>query len=323
MKPNVFISRTIPERPYKLITEACNVTVWDEETPPPRRELLRAVRSADGLLSMLTEQVDTELIDAAPNLKVISNYAVGYDNVDVAAATARGIPVGNTPGVLTEATADQAFALLLAAARRLVEGVAYVRDGEWKTWYPLQLLGYDVHGATLGVIGLGRIGHAMAVRARAFGMKIIYHGGSNTDYAKSVKAQAVDLPTLLRESDFVSLHVPLTTETRYLIAERELAMMKRSAVLVNTARGGVVKTDALVAALQAGEIGAAALDVTEPEPISADHPLVHLPNCIVVPHLGSATRATRERMGMLAAENLLAGLRGERLPNCVNPEVYQ
>ncbi len=322
MKPTIFISRMIPDRPLQQLKIACNVTVWEGEMPPTRRELTAAIAEVDGLMSMLTEQVDAELLDAAPNLKVISNYAVGYDNIDVAAATARGIPVGNTPGVLTEATADHAFALLLAAARRIVEGVAYVREGAWKTWNPIQLLGYDVHGATLGIVGLGRIGHALAKRAQVFGMKIIYHGGSNEAYARDTNAVQVDFETLLRESDFISLHTPLTENTYHMIGADELAMMKRSAVLVNTARGGVIDTDALVNALQRGLIGAAALDVTEPEPISADHPLVHLPNCIVVPHLGSATRATRERMGMLAAQNLLAGLRGEPLPNCVNPIVY-
>jgi glyoxylate reductase len=322
MKPTVFISRTIPEKPLKLVAATCNVQVWPGELPPERAALLAAVKSADGIITMLTERVDAELLATAPNLKVISNYAVGYDNVDVATATKHGIPVGNTPGVLTEATADQAFALLLAAARRLVEGVHYVRDGNWKTWNPIQLLGFDVHGATLGILGLGRIGHALAKRARGFEMNILYHGGNNIDYAKDVGATEVDFNTLLQESDYLSLHVPLTATTRGIIDAQAFAQMKPTAILINTARGAVVDSAALVAALQAGQIGAAALDVTEPEPISADHPLVHLPNCIVVPHLGSATRITRERMGMLAAENLLAGLRGERLPNCVNPTVY-
>jgi lactate dehydrogenase-like 2-hydroxyacid dehydrogenase len=271
---------------------------------------------------MLTERMDQAALDAAQKLRVISNFAVGYDNVDVAAATLRGIPVGNTPGVLTEATADQAFMLMLAGARRLVESVQYIRDGNWQTWYPLQLLGQDVHGATLGIIGLGRIGHAMAKRGRGFDMRILYHGGSNQEYAQDVGAQAVDLDTLLRESDFVSIHVPLNDSTRRLIGARELALMKASAVLVNTARGGIVDTAALVDALQRGVIACAALDVTDPEPIPPDHPLMKLPNCVIAPHLGSATWKTRERMGMLAAENLLAGLRGERLPYCVNPQVY-
>ena len=317
-KPKVFISRMIPERPLRMIEAECEVTVWEGDMPPSREALLAAVAEVDGLVSMLTERIDEEVLAAAPRLKVVSNFAVGYDNVDVAALTARGIPLGNTPGVLTEATADQAFALLLAAARRVVEGVEYVRGGEWRTWNPIQLLGSDVSGATVGIVGLGRIGHAFAKRAQGFGMKILYHGGSNEGFAQDVGAEKVGLERLLRESDFVSLHVPLTAETRHLIGERELGMMKSSAILINTARGGVVDPAALLAALQAGEIRAAGLDVTEPEPIAADHPLVDLSNCIVVPHLGSATLAVREKMGMLAAENVLAGVRGERLPNWVN-----
>lgn len=321
-RPRVFISRMIPEKPLALIRASCEVIVWEQEMPPSRPILLEMLASVDGIVSMLTERMDQAALDAAQKLRVISNFAVGYDNVDVAAATLRGIPVGNTPGVLTEATADQAFMLMLAGARRLVESVQYIRDGNWQTWYPLQLLGQDVHGATLGIIGLGRIGHAMAKRGRGFDMRILYHGGSNQEYAQDVGAQAVDLDTLLRESDFVSIHVPLNDSTRRLIGARELALMKASAVLVNTARGGIVDTAALVDALQRGVIACAALDVTDPEPIPPDHPLMKLPNCVIAPHLGSATWKTRERMGMLAAENLLAGLRGERLPYCVNPQVY-
>ena len=322
MKPKVFVSRTIPDKPRQLIATACDAAFWERNMPPSREALLAAVVDADGLVSMLTERIDDELLAAAPKLKVISNYAVGFDNVDVAAATKRGIPVGNTPGVLTEATADQAFALLLAAARRVVDGVHYVRNGEWRTWNPIQLLGRDVTGATVGIVGLGRIGHAFAKRARGFDMRILYHGGSNQAFADDVDAKRVDLDTLLRESDYVSLHVPLNEATQKLIGKQELDLMKPTAILINSARGGVVDSDALLAALQAGKIGGAALDVTDPEPISAEHPLVHHPNCIVVPHLGSATWPVREKMGMLAAKNLLAGLRGEPLPNCVNPEVY-
>ncbi len=296
--------------------------MWPHEMPPSPDELRAHVTDVDGIVSMLTERIDSDFLAAAPNLKVISNYAVGYDNVDVSAATAKGLPVGNTPGVLTEATADQAFALLLAAARRLVEGVEYIRNDEWQTWYPLQLLGSTVSGATLGIIGLGRIGHAMAQRARGFGMRILYYGGSNQAFADEVGATKVSLETLLQESDFVSLHCPLTPATRHIIDAVALTQMKSSAILVNTARGGVVDSNALLHALQTNQIRYAALDVTDPEPIAADHPLVHLPNCIVVPHLGSATWETRINMGLLAAENLLAGLRGEPLPNCVNPEVY-
>lgn len=322
-KARVYISRMIPDVPLKMLESECEVHIWQEDVPPPRPKLLDELALADGVISMLTEKIDRESLDAAPKLKVISNYAVGYDNVDVSTATERKIPVGNTPGVLTETTADQAFALLLASARRVIEGVAYVRNDEWKTWNPIQLLGRDVSGATLGIIGLGRIGYAMAKRAQGFGMRILYHGGSNSEFAEKSGAENVDLDTLLQQSDFVSIHTPLTESTQGLIGEREFTLMKETAILINTARGGIVDTDALVTALQNGSITSAALDVTDPEPIPANHPLVNMPNCIVVPHLGSATWQTRERMGILAVENLLAGLAGEPLPHCVNPKVYR
>ena len=322
-KPRVFISRTIPEKALRMIEDECEVVMWDDEMPPPRPKLLDELALADGIISMLTEKIDQEALDAAPKLRVISNYAVGYDNVDVAAATERGIPVGNTPGVLTETTADQAFMLLLAAARRLPESIEYVKNGEWKTWFPLQMLGQEVHGATLGIIGMGRIGFAMAKRAAGFGMRILYYRGHIPEYGEHISARAVDLDQLLSQSDFVSLHVPLTDQTRHLIGERELGLMKESAILINTARGGVVDSQALLQALQTGIIGAAALDVTDPEPIPADHPLLALKNCIVAPHLGSATQQTRLRMGEIAAENLLLGLQGEHLLHCVNPNIYR
>lgn len=322
-KPRVFISRTIPDKPLNMLNGYCELRIWNKETPPPRPKFLDELAQADGVITMLTEKVDRAALDAAPKLKVISNYAVGYDNIDIKAASERQIPVGNTPGVLTETTADQAFTLLLAAARRLVEGVHYVRDGQWQTWNPIQLLGRDVHGATLGILGLGRIGYAVARRAQGFGMKILYFGGSNQAYAARVYAKSVDLRTLLSQSDFVSIHTPLTAETHHMIGKGEFKLMKKTAILVNTARGAIVDTDALVRALQVGEIGAAALDVTDPEPIPAEHPLVSMENCIVVPHLGSATWQTRERMGVLAVDNLLAGLRGERLPHCVNAKIYR
>lgn len=322
-KPRVFISRRIPQKPLEMAQAVCDVHLWDDNNPPPRPKLLDELARADGVITMLTEIMDEAAFIAAPKLKVVSNYAVGYDNIDVASATQRGIPVGNTPGVLTETTADQAFMLLLAMARRLVESVEYVRNGEWNTWYPLQLLGQDVHGGALGIIGLGRIGYAMAKRAQGFGMKILYHGGSNLEFAKKVGAQKVGLDTLLAQSDFVSIHAPLTDKTRYLIGKDALEKMKATAMLINTARGAIVDSDALLTALTSGTIAAAALDVTDPEPIPMDHPLVALDNCIVVPHLGSATQQTRERMGLIAVENLLAGLRGEQLPHCVNTKVYR
>ena len=301
------------------IREFCNADVWPLDLPPARDELLRRAREVEGLLSLLTDSVDAELIGLAPNLKVISNCAVGVDNVDLAAATHRGIPVGNTPDVLTDATADMAFALLLAAARRIVEGVAYVRAGKWKTWNLQLLLGADLGGATLGIIGFGRIGKAVARRAQGFGLRIVY---SDPMTSPALGAELTDLESLLSESDFVSLHVPLTSKTRHMINASTLAKMKPNAILINTSRGPVIDHAALREALQEGRIGAAALDVTEPEPLEPDDPLLKLDNCIVVPHLGSASKRTREQMAMLAANNLLAGLRGERLPHCVNPEVY-
>ncbi|MDQ7027842.1 MAG: D-glycerate dehydrogenase [Anaerolineae bacterium] len=322
-KPRVFITRTIPEKALKMIAAACEVIVWDAETPPPRPKLLDELALADGVVSMLTEKIDREALDAAPKLRIISNYAVGYDNVDIEAASERDIPVGNTPGVLTETTADQAFMLLLAAARRLPESIKYVKEGQWQTWFPLQMLGQEVSGATLGIIGLGRIGYAMTKRAKGFGMKFLYHGGSTIEYVERSGAKKVDLETLLTQSDFISIHAPLNDDTRGMIGAEELKLMKNTAILINTARGGVIQTDALLHALKNNIIASAALDVTDPEPLPSDHPLLALDNCIVVPHLGSATHQTRERMGEIAAENLLLGLRGEHLTHCVNPQVYQ
>jgi glyoxylate reductase len=322
-KPRVFISRMIPEKPLKMIEAEAEVHLWEGDMPPPRPKLLDQLALADGAVVMLTEKIDQAAFDAAPKLKVLSNYAVGYDNIDVEAATARGIPVGNTPGVLTDTTADQAFALLLASARHVVEGVDYVKQDQWKTWNPIQLLGREVHGATLGIIGLGRIGYAMAKRAQGFGMRILYHGGSNEEYAQRTGAIEVELEKLLSESDFISIHTPLNEQTRGMIGQREFSLMKPTAILINTARGAIIQTDALLEALQNEKIFAAALDVTDPEPLPANHPLVLQPNCLIVPHLGSATWQTRERMGILAAENLIAGLKGEKLPHCINLKVYQ
>jgi lactate dehydrogenase-like 2-hydroxyacid dehydrogenase len=283
------------------------------------------VAGCDGVLTLLTDGVDAEFLDAAgPQLKVVSNYAVGFDNVDVAECTRRGVPVGNTPGVLTETTADLAWALLMAAARRLPEGDRYVRDGRWRTWGPLLLLGPDVHGGTLGIVGFGRIGQAVARRARGFGMTILYHDVGRAAEAVEAELGATFVPfeELLERSDFVSLHVNLTPETRGLIDAAALRRMKPTSILVNTSRGPVIDTDDLVAGLRAAEIAAAALDVTDPEPLPADHPLIAMDNCLVVPHIASASRATRGRMAAMAAANLLAGIRDERLPTPVNPEVY-
>ena len=324
-RPRVLVTRIIPDAGLDPVREACDVDLWEKELPPPRDELLRRVGGVDGLLSLLTDRVDDELLDAAgPQLKVVSNFAVGFDNFDLPALTRRGIPAGNTPGVLTETTADLAFALLMAAARRIPESLDYVRDGRWRTWGPMLLMGVDIHGATLGIVGFGRIGREMARRGHGFGMNVLYHDvhPATPEEEAELGARRVEMDELLRESDFISLHVNLTDETNHLIDADALRAMKPTAVLVNTSRGPVVDPGALEAALREGQIFAAGLDVTEPEPLPADHPLVALPNCIVVPHIASATRVTRDRMAEMAAANLLAGLRGERLPTPINPEVY-
>lgn len=320
MKPRVYVTRKVPEAGITMLQHECEVEVWGGELPVPRDILLEKARHIDGLYSLLTDRVDQELLDTAPGLRVVSNMAVGYDNIDVAACTAKGIPVGNTPGVLTDTTADFAFALLMSAARRIVEGVDYVRAGRWKTWGPTLFMGPDVHGATLGIVGIGRIGQAVARRARGFDMQILYHDPYLPD-AGIKDATSVGLDTLLSESDFVTLHVPLTESTYHLIGRRELQTMKATAILINTSRGSVVDPGALYEALRDEWIAYAALDVTEPEPIPADDPLLTLSNCLVVPHIASASVATRTKMATMAAENLLAGLKGEPLPNCVNPEV--
>jgi glyoxylate reductase len=316
-RPRVFVARRLPDEGLDLVQAACDVDLWDGELPPPRDELLRRVAGVDGALTLLTDKVDDEFLDAAgPQLRVVSNYAVGFDNIDVGACARRGVRVGNTPGVLTETTADLAWALLMAAARRLPEGDRYVRDGKWKTWGPLLLLGPDVHGATIGIVGFGRIGQAVARRAQGFGMEILYHDLEPlpSSVTEPLGATYLPLEELLPRSDFVTLHVNLSTMTRHLVNERTLALMKPTAVLVNTSRGPVVDQVALAAALRDGVIWAAALDVTDPEPIPMDDPLVGIDNCLVVPHIASASRATRGKMAEMAAANLLAGVRGESLP---------
>ena len=320
-QPHIFITRIIPDRGLDLVKNHFpHFDIWPGDMPPSREELLQRVRGVDGLLCLLTERIDGELMDAAgPQLKVISSMSVGVDHVDVVAATARGIPVGNTPGVLTDATADMAFALLFAAARRVVEGEKYIREGKWKTWHPQLLLGKDFVGATFGIVGFGRIGSAVAKRAQGFDMRVIFH---DPTAKPAFGAQSVDLDTLLHESDFISIHVPLISETRHLVNAKFLQKMKPGAILVNTSRGGVVDQAALYDALKSRELFAAALDVTDPEPLPMDSPLLGLDNCLIVPHLGSASQHTRDMMAYLAAENLIAGLKRERLPNCVNQEIY-
>ncbi len=316
------MARVIADAGLRLVREACETDVWPEDGPPPRDELLRRVAGCDGILTLLSDRVDEELLEAAgPGLRVVSNYAVGYDNVDVAACARRGIVVGNTPGVLTETTADLAWALMLAARRRVTEGDRFVRGGKWRTWGPNLLLGSDVHGATLGIVGFGRIGQAVARRAVGFGMTVLYTSRTRAPEAVEAAhvARFVDLDELLDGSDIVSLHCALTPETRGLIGRRALELMKPTATLVNTARGPVVDQPALYTALRDGVIAAAGLDVTDPEPIAPDDPLLSLENCIVVPHIASATHATRGRMAEMAAANLLAGVRGEPLPTPVEP----
>jgi lactate dehydrogenase-like 2-hydroxyacid dehydrogenase len=318
--PRVLVTREIPALGLRLLREVADIDVWDRPMPPPRDELLRRVAGADGLLALLTDRVDDELLDAAgPGLRVVANLAVGYDNIDLAACARRGIPVGNTPGVLTEATADLAFALLLAAARRLPESAALVTRDRWLTWDPLLLLGKDVSGATLGIVGFGRIGREVARRARGFGMRILAYGrhAAPDEVYRELGAQPVGLDELLAQSDFVSVHVSLSAETRHLIGAAAIARMRPGAILVNTSRGGVVDQTALAEALRSGHLFGAALDVTDPEPMRADDPLLGLPNCLVVPHIGSATQRTRDRMAEKAARNVIAGLRGEPLPDPV------
>lgn len=323
-KPRVFVTRLIPEEGLAMVRDATDMQLWEDELPPPHDVLLQQVRDVDGLLSLLTDKIDAPLMDSNPRLKVISNFAVGYDNVDIPAATERGIPIGNTPGVLTDTTADLAFTLMMAAARRIQESIDYVRAGKWKTWGPKLLMGQDIHGATLGIIGFGRIGQGMARRASGFGMRTLYYDVYRRhDLEQSMGVVYADLDTLLRESDFVTVHTDLNETTRHMLNARTFAKMKRTAIVVNTARGPIVDPQALYDALKAGVIGGAALDVTEPEPLPADSPLLTLPNCLVVPHIASASVVTRGKMAQMAAANLLAGLRGEKLPTCVNPEVYE
>jgi glyoxylate reductase len=317
----VAVTREIPDAGLQPLREATKVKLWDQELPPSAEELDELLQGCDGAITLLTDHIDGSVLDRHPSLRVISNFAVGYDNIDVSAATERGVLVCNTPDVLTNATADHTWALLLAAARRIPESIAYVRDGKWKTWGPLLLLGREVSGATIGIVGLGRIGKEVAKRARGFDMRVLaFDPFEDGVFAREHEVTYVPLEQLLVDSDFVTLHVALTDETQHLIGTPELGRMKPTAILVNASRGPVVDTDALVDALRNGSILGAALDVTDPEPLSADHPLVNMTNCIVVPHTASATVQTRDRMAELAARNLLAGLRGERPPAAVNAD---
>lgn len=322
-KPKVFVTRQIPDKGFELVKDFCEVDLWSGDMPPSPDELLQHARGMDGVLSLLTDSIDGEAMDAiGPQLKVISNFAVGFDNIDIAAATARKIPVGNTPDVLTDATADFSFALMMSAGRHILEGDRYVREGKWKTWNPMLFLGMEMKGATLGLVGFGRIGKAMARRAVGFDMRVIYYDLLETKPSSDIRATRVDLETLLEESDFISLHTPLTPDTHHLINAEAFSKMKPSAVFVNTSRGPVVDLEALYHALNEKRLYAAGLDVTEPEPLPLDHPLFTLDNILIMPHIASSSKVARDKMSWIAAKNLIAGLKGEHLPNCVNPQVY-
>ena len=323
-RPRAFVTRQIFPEAVELIERAAQVEVWPSERPPNREELAGKIASCDGVLTNIMDRVDASLLEGATRLKVISQLAVGLDNIDVAEASRRGILVGNTPGVLAKATADLGFALLMSAARRVGESERWVRAGRWEmAFHPMYWLGVDVHEATLGIVGLGQIGLEMAKRGLGFGMKIIYYSRNRKpDLEQRYGLEYVAADTLFGSADFVSLHVPLTPETRHFIGERELRMMKPTAVLVNLARGPVVDGEALYTALSENWIRAAALDVTDPEPIPLDHPLLTLDNLVISPHIGSASLTSRREMCLLAARNLVAGLEGQRLEHCANPELY-
>lgn len=320
--PIIYVTRQIPDTALAPLRACGDVMVWEPDEVIPRDILLQHLPGVNALLCMVTERIDEEALASAPRLRIVANMAVGYDNVDVSALTRRGILLTNTPGVLTETTADLTFALILAIARRISEGERLVRSGRWQTWSPFSFLGHDVHLATLGILGLGRIGLAVAKRATGFAMRVLYTNRTrNREAEEGLGCIPVDFTTLLRESDFLSVHVPLTAETRCVLSLPQFQLMKRTAFLINVSRGPVVDQPALHAALREGVIAGAALDVTDPEPIRQDDPLLTLDNCLIVPHIGSASIAARTRMATLAAENIAAFLTGRRPPTPVNPEV--
>lgn len=321
-RPAVYVTRLLPGGAIDFLKHHANLRVWREEGPPPRKVLLEQATASDGILCLLTDRIDARLIQGSPRLTVISNMATGFDNVDIAAATAQDVLVTRTPGVLSETTAEFTIALLFAAARRVAEGDRFVREGHWKTWGPNVLVGCDLAGSTLGIIGLGGIGEAVARRARGLDMRVIYYSRTRKkDIERDLGLRYVTLSNLLERSDFVSLHAPLTDETRHLIGRPELDAMKPHAVLINTARGPLVDQTALYRAIKNGRIAAAALDVTDPEPISSDDPLLSLENLLVTPHIASASKTTRSKMAMLAAENLVHALAGRLPKHAVNREI--
>lgn len=324
MALSILVTRKPPGRALEMLAEVGEVDLWPEDTVMPRAELMQRVAAAEGLYCMLTDQIDRELIGAATRLRAVANMAVGVDNIDLSACTERRIPVGHTPGVLTEATADLAFGLVLAAARRMGEGIDHVRRGDWGDWKPDLLLGQDVHSAVLGIVGMGRIGAAVARRARGFGMQIVYAGPSRKPEVEAeLGAVRRDLSGLLSTSDHVVITASLNAETYHLIDTAAFRLMKPTATLVNVARGPIVDSNALQVALTSGAIAAAGLDVTDPEPLPADHPLTELPNCVITPHLGSASNKTRADMAELGARNLVNALEGRPMEACANPAVYQ
>lgn len=323
-KYKTFITRDIGQEALSKIASQSEVDLWKEPSPPGKNEILKRIKDADALVCMLTDPISKEIIDAAPNLKVISQMAVGYDNIDVAHASKKNIPVGHTPDVLSDTTADFAWALLMAVSRRVVESHNAVQDGDWAPWGPFVWTGYDISGSTIGIIGMGRIGQAMARRASGFNMKILYYSRSRKpEIEKELNAKFVSLEQLLQESDYISLHTFLSPETKHLINAQSFLIMKPNAILINTARGAVVDQDALYEALKQNQIAGAGLDVSTPEPISPSDPLLTLPNVVITPHIGSASHKTRQRMAMMMAENVLAGLAGEKVPFCANREIYQ
>ena len=321
-KPRVYVTRELPERGLRIIKKRFNAEVWLKEAPPPKKVIISKVRNVDALVPLLTDPIDCEVMDAAPKLKIISQMAVGFDNIDVKSATSRGIVVTNTPGVLTETTADFAWALIMAVARRVVEADRYVRRGKWKVgWHPMMMMGRDVYGATLGVVGLGRIGQAVARRARGFDMKILYYDTLPREQEeRELGAKRVSFETLLRESDFVSLHVPLTKETTHLIGARQLRLMKKTAFLVNNSRGKVVNERALYTALKNRRIAGAGLDVFEQEPTAPGNPLFDLDNCVVAPHVAGKTSESFPRRVGFAFDNMRRVWEGKPPESVVAPE---
>ena len=324
LRPRVFVTRQFFPEALEVLTGAADTEVWPDDEPPTPEQLLEKTGEADGILTNIMDRIDADVFQAAHRLKVVSQLGVGVDNIDVAEATRRGVLVGNTPGVLAKATADIAFGLLMSAARRISEGDRWLRAGNWKMQYhPMVWLGAEIHGATLGIVGMGQIGVEMAKRARGFDMRVIYYSRTRKLELESELGMEYFEPSdLLSTADFVTLHIPLTQETRHFIGERELRLMKPTAILINAARGAVVDSRALYTALKEGWISGGALDVTDPEPILPDDPLLTLDNLVITPHIGSASIDSRRRTCLLAARNVVAGIQGRRLEACANPEVY-